>query len=303
MTGALVNPLLAARIGRAVARLPGPSPFARYALLYRRHGYAPVPVRPGSKAPHVSDWSRWCQELPPEELLYDWARRHPGAGLSLALGPACGVIALDLDHDIDGLHARILEAAGSSPVAKKGQKGATLFYRYAGERSRAFRKGGQTVAEILAGGRLVIVPPTVHPGNGRPYAWLTEATPLDLSPGDLPSLHAAAVAALFDPPPQPPPRRTSRPPREGCRAATLAEALSQIPPCCGYYDWIKVGMALRAELGDAGFELWDSWSSGSPKYDARQMPAKWRSFSGQGGITAGTLFHIARQHGWCPRRR
>jgi hypothetical protein len=27
------------------------------------------------------------------------------------------------------------------------------------------------------------------------------------------------------------------------------------------------------------------------------MAGKWQSFSGQ-GITAGTLFHIAKQHGW-----
>jgi hypothetical protein len=304
MTGApLVNPVLAARIRRAVARLPEAGPFARHALPYRRHGYAPVPVRPGSKAPHISDWSRWCQELPPEELLHGWAARYPGAGLSVALGPACGVIALDLDHDLDGLHSKTLAAAGPSPVSKRGARGATFFYRFAGERPRAFRRNGVTVAEVLAGGRLVILPPTVHPGTGKPYAWLTAATLLDVAPGDLPPLDAAAVAALFDPPPQPARRRQARPPREDARAETLAEALSHIPPCCDYHTWVQLGMALKSALGDAGFERWDRWSSGSPKYDARQMEAKWRSFSAQGGITAGTLFHLARQHGWRPRRR
>lgn len=297
MTGALVNPFYAGRIKQAVARLPDPGPFARYALLYRQHGYAPVPVRPGSKAPHIADWSRWCQELPPPELLQEWASRYPGAGLSLALGPASGITALDLDHDHDGLHARILAAAGPSPVAKRGQKGSTQFYRYGGERSRAFRRHGQTVAEILAGGRLVILPPTIHPGTGQPYAWLTPATLLDCPPGSLPPLNAAAVAALFDPPPQPPRRRKPLPRGEASRSALLAEALAHIPACCDYHTWVQIGMAVKAELGDAGFALWDGWSAGSPKYDAGQMVSKWQSFGGR-GITAGTLFHLARQAGW-----
>jgi hypothetical protein len=302
MSGALVNPSSAAKIKRAVAGLPEAGPFARLASLYRRHGYSPVPVRPGSKAPYISDWSRWNNELQPLELLHEWAERYPDAGLALALGPACGVVALDLDHDIDGLHARVLEAAGPSPVAKKGQKGATQFYRFDGEKSRSFRQAGQTVAEILAAGRLVIVPPTVHPVTGKPYVWLTEATLLDVAADALPPLKAAAVAALFEPPAQPPRRRKSNPHREGSRAADLAQALSHIPPCLPYHDWVRVGMALKSALGDAGFELWDKWSSSSPKYDASQMPAKWRSFSGQ-GVTAGTLFHIAKLHGWRRNRR
>jgi hypothetical protein len=304
MTGALVNPCLTVRIRQAVARLPMPGTFARSALVYRRHGYAPVPVRPGSKAPHITDWSRWCHELPPEELLGDWAQRYPAAGLAIALGPASGVLALDLDHDIDGLHARIHEAAGPSPVAKLGQKGATLFYRYAGERSRSFRRNGQTVAEILAGGRLVILPPTLHPATGQPYIWLTPATLLDIAPAALPPLNAAAIAALFDPPPKHPRRRKYfRTPREASRLETLTAALSHIPAGCDYHSWVQIGMALKAALGDAGFELWDHWSAGSPKYAGAQVLAsKWRSFSGQ-GITAGTLFHLARQHGWKRSRR
>jgi hypothetical protein len=297
MTGALVNPFYAARIQQAVARLPVPGPFAAYALRYRQLGYAPVPVRPGSKAPCIAQWSQWCDRLPPVELLNDWAQRYPDAGLALALGPASGVAALDLDHDMGGLHARVQEAAGSSPVAKRGQKGLTLFYRYGGERSRSFRRDGLTVAEILAGGRLAILPPTLHPATGRPYIWLTPATLLNIAPASLPPLNAAGVAALFEPPPQPRRRRKWRPAQAASREAVFAEALAYIPPGCDYSSWVQIGMALHAELGDAGFELWDSWSSGSPKYDAGQMAAKWRSFSGR-GITAGTLFHLARQHGW-----
>ena len=190
------------------------------------------------------------------------------------------------------------------PWPNAARKERPWFYRHAGERSRSFRRQDQTVAEILAGGRLVILPPTLHPVTGQPYVWLTEATLLDIAPGELPTLDAAAVAALFEPPP-PPPRRCRkhfRTRREVSRLEALTSALRHIPPGCDYYSWVAVGMALKAELGDAGFEIWDNWSSASPKYDARQMAAKWRSFSGR-GITAGTLFHLARQHGWHRSRR
>jgi hypothetical protein len=120
---------------------------------------------------------------------------------------------------------------------------------------------------------------------------------LDFLPGSLPPLNADSIAALFDPPAQPPRRcRDTRSPQEASRPGTLAEALSHIPPD-SYHTWVQIGMALKATMGDAGFELWNTWSSRSPKYDARQMAGKWQSFSGQ-GITAGTLYHIAKQHGW-----
>ncbi|MGB0758029.1 MAG: PriCT-2 domain-containing protein, partial [Rubripirellula sp.] len=42
--------------------------------------------------------------------------------------------------------------------------------------------------------------------------------------------------------------------------AAWEEVLQHVP---GYDDrdtWVDVGMALKAELGDAGFPLWENWS-------------------------------------------
>jgi hypothetical protein len=275
--------------------MPALGPFARHAATYRRHGYSPIPVRPGSKAPCLREWSRYCTELPSPELVQAWVRQYPRAGIAVALGPAFGIVALDLDHDVDGLHARVLEDAGSSPVAKRAAKGPTYFYRYAGERSRSFARNGQTVAEILSTGRLVILPPTIHPDTGKPYQWVTPQRLLNRDPASLPPLNAAGVAALFEPAQQPPRRREALA-HIPASAAILADALRHIAPE-GYQTWIQVGMVLKAELDDAGFQLWDDWSAASPKYDGRVMDAKWRSFDGQ-GITAGTIFHLARQEGW-----
>jgi hypothetical protein len=61
--------------------------------------------------------------------------------------------------------------------------------------------------------------------------------------------------------------------------------------------WLKVGMAIEAELGPAGRPIWDEWSAKSTKYNERGQEATWRSFKGS-GVTIGTLFHEAKQNGW-----
>ena len=57
-------------------------------------------------------------------------------------------------------------------------------------------------------------------------------------------------------------------------------------------------MALKAELGDAGFDLFDGWSRLAEHYDASAARDTWRSVRAGGGVTIGTLLHLARQHGY-----
>lgn len=62
--------------------------------------------------------------------------------------------------------------------------------------------------------------------------------------------------------------------------------------------WVQVGMAVKSELGDEGFDLWDSWSRTSDRYKASSAKAVWRSIRPQGGITVRTLYKLARENGW-----
>ena len=63
--------------------------------------------------------------------------------------------------------------------------------------------------------------------------------------------------------------------------------------------WLLIGMALNAELGDQGRDVWDKWSQTSPeKYDAVNQDETWRSFDPQGGVAIGTLFKFAKDAGW-----
>lgn len=74
-----------------------------------------------------------------------------------------------------------------------------------------------------------------------------------------------------------------------------AEALKSVADVDDYGTWLKIGMSLKGFIGDAGFALWDDWSSASSKYNATEMKGKWDGFKG-GGITegdGGTLFFLA----------
>lgn len=63
-------------------------------------------------------------------------------------------------------------------------------------------------------------------------------------------------------------------------------------------EWINFGMAIKAELDEAGFMAWREWSSKSGLYDAADIEKRWRGLKPDGCIALGTIYHKARQAGW-----
>lgn len=175
-----------------------PSVLTEFAWKYIERDISVVPIAPNSKKPGqwsqdhgwrgMSDWSRFADRLP-TQIELDYWDQWPEAGIGVVLGKTSRIVALDKDYDLpaggdDALNAII----PYSPVAKKGQKGWTKFYRYNGEPSRSFDAAGHRVLDVLSDGRQTVVPPTAHP-SGCNYVWLTEET-LDniLSVDELPQL-------------------------------------------------------------------------------------------------------------------
>lgn len=78
---------------------------------------------------------------------------------------------------------------------------------------------------------------------------------------------------------------------------TIAAALSFIPSD-DRDKWIEMGMAVKSELGDSGFDLWDNWSQGAYNYKERDAKSAWKSIKEGGRITIGTLFYEAKQRGF-----
>jgi hypothetical protein len=84
--------------------------------------------------------------------------------------------------------------------------------------------------------------------------------------------------------------------RDKFTAAELAKVLKCVPGD-ERDTWWKVGAALKSELGDAGFDVWDEWSQTSDKYNAKMQQVQWRSFKPD-QLSAGTILHFAKENGW-----
>ena len=79
---------------------------------------------------------------------------------------------------------------------------------------------------------------------------------------------------------------------------TIRAALACIPADMPRDEWARIAMALKSELGEGGFELFDTWSQQGEKYSAKATQETWRSVKAGGRVTIGTLIHTAKTHGF-----
>lgn len=73
------------------------------------------------------------------------------------------------------------------------------------------------------------------------------------------------------------------------------DALLTIPATIDHDTRARLGMGAK----DAGVSLedYDAWQSANPRYNAVEVRSMWHSFT-DGPVKAGTLFAIAKEHGW-----
>lgn len=184
-----------------------PSAYLAAAAKLRDGGYHPLPVMPGAKVPGVvlegqwrpmPGWQNWCDRQPPE-FMHDRWTDWDGAGVCIAHG---AVVGLDVDTDRKEVADAAVEAAGPSPVRRRGRKGWMGYYRpgAAAEgqvaRLRWYDEDGKVCAELLLHGTQSVIPPTIHPETGQPYRWITPDTLEGTALADLPELPPDAVARL-----------------------------------------------------------------------------------------------------------
>src|SRR5450830_1388120 len=78
---------------------------------------------------------------------------------------------------------------------------------------------------------------------------------------------------------------------------TIQAALSFIPP--NERDlWLKIGMGIKQEFGEAGFDVFDSWSRSAENYNQDAAKSSWKSFKTGGKIGIGTVLYEAKQRGF-----
>lgn len=106
-------------------------------------------------------------------------------------------------------------------------------------------------------------------------------------------------------------KRKAGPVKSGVAQAPIADiaaALAVIPNAGLHWDdWNRIGMAVwRATGGHPdGLASWQDWSAKSPKHDGQACAIRWAHFSTSppSAVGAGTIFFLARAHGWTGRGR
>lgn len=268
------------------------------------------------KHPRIREWQKHATSDAGQ--ITRWWTKWPEANIGLATGS--GLVIVDIDGEENLATLRHLTAEhGPLPPTLTAKTGRGLHLYFSGELA-----GSKTVEKLLVrgDGGYVLAPGSYH-ASGVYYQWVKDiplspfpdwfaqwlnngAKPIanGLNLGTKPEYlqrHTTktsekAIAAL-------------RTPYNQLEEQRISAALAVIPASCQRDPWLHIGMALhdlawqRPDGTDAGFELWDRWSATCPeKYSLHDVETRWRSFGkpGRAGITLGTLYHIASQHGWQP---
>lgn len=281
------------------------------------NGYPVLPIMPGTKKPgrwrngrwtDYPDWTRHAQRPTSEHELAIWCG-WPDAGVGVACGP---VVAVDIDVDAPetalALERRCRERLGDTPALRIGRPPKRLLVYRAVEPFAGIRRAP---LEVLGLGQQFVAH-ALHPTTGRPYDW-PEETLADLDIGSLPAIDAAMARDFLDEalsmvPKDLRPTRLAAAgggePRPAVAQAGTPEAirsaLAWLPNADLDYDsWIRVGLALKGALGDAGAALFASWSAQSGKDDPAFTARTWTGLRPE-RIGAGTIYHLAMQRGWQP---
>ena len=159
--------------------------FADWADVYRRRGYWPRPITPGTKACHVREWQKPDSELP-EPTLASWLTSHANFGIGLLMGSpfpdGTTLGAVDIDRDE---YVRVGRASlGHTPSGRVGKKGAVFFVRVRGRLSNPeFKVRGEEgkrhgkVAECLFVEKALRHPADDSPRHRRGLPLDREASP------------------------------------------------------------------------------------------------------------------------------
>ncbi len=222
-----------------------------------------------------------------------WASRDY-LNVAIATGEESGIFVIDIDGLIGEESFSTLEKEYSKlpkTLTSITGRGRHLLFKYPNKKvfNRTSALGPNL--DIRGSGGYIISPPSTHI-SGIQYEWEDENSPISEAPQwllDLVCSNAKAPVVnesvlTFDS-------------KTEWSMHDVQSMMEFLDPNMGYTDWINIGMALNE--GGYSFDIWDSWSKRSSKYDGSTI-AHWRSFKPGGGITMGTLVDAAMIRGWKP---
>lgn len=234
-----------------------------------------------------------------EKLLEVWAARK-FLNVGVATGEASRVFVIDIDSAEGEKNLRVLGKLPDTLSVATG-KGRHLFFKWPGE-AVITKRGILPGVDVRGDGGYVCGPGSNHASGAR-YDWIN---PLEVIQDAPEFILDMVIKSRIKPPSKPASSLNLSTGPQRLRLSDkwtvddVRDHLSYINPDCGYDEWIAVGMALQAE--GVSFEVWDRWSAGGTKYNAGEMTAHWRSFKPGGGVSYGTVVHMAKAGGWKPKQ-
>ncbi len=279
---------------------------------YIRHGWSLVPIPAGTKGPRTPGWNLKENALKSQNDL------PPGYGIGLAHAYS-GTMALDIDNWTItttllaeyGINLQALYDAPDAVVINSGKPGhGKLLYSMpfgAALPSKKIMHSGITAYELrcaTVSGLTVqdVLPPSIHPETRQPYHWAGNGhwTRLPMIPQPLLDLWNGMLAQDKE-------RTISTDGAVDASWEEIRQALDAVPADCTRDEWVSIGMALhwagtQTDQLEQALQLWNEWSSTAQfKYPGeREILTQWISFRPDKAtaVKLGTLFHIAKQHGW-----
>jgi hypothetical protein len=218
------------------------------------------------------------------------AARRGFDGIGLALMPEFGITVLDFDHCVSSgqVDAEVLEMVCDT-YAELSPSGTGVHAVYRGQLANAkspstsSRWGFETFSDkgfvtwtgnVLEIVELVGAENTVAPLNASVIAEVNRRFGHRDEPRD-----AASAERL------------------GLTTEQVKRAIAELEPDMDFEHWLRVGMALHHELGPAGFQAWDEWSSRGAKYKGSDnLMTHWRTF-GRGRGEPVTMRSIGKMLG------
>jgi hypothetical protein len=295
------------------------SNMARFGARLVTNGYAILPIGPGTKKPgqfkrgawaDYPEWNRHAERPTTEVEIAIWSA-WPDCGIGI-VGGAVAAVDIDIVEDAElALHIERLarDRLGDTPALRIGKAPKRmLIYRTA----EPFRGIKHHPLEVLCLGQQFVAYAT-HPDTGAPYAWPDEGL-ADLDITDLPEITAEAASTFLEEayallPEALRQRRlsTATASAENLRSHSqigtlpaIASALAWLPNAELDYDsWMRIGMALKGALGEAGADVFADWSAQAAKDVPATTMKAWASFKPD-RIGAGTIYHLAMERGWQP---
>src|SRR5215472_12097838 len=287
------------------------------------NGWPILPIWPGTKAPGsfsrgqwsgYNGWSKHCSR--PTTLIEAsvWSR-WPDCGVGLPGGEVCGVD-IDIVEDkavADAVERLARQMLGDGCLLRVGLWPKRLLV-YRTKEPFAGIKEFYPI-EIMARGQQMVAYAR-HPETGLPYQWIGD-TPAETHLTGLQAVSEAQVRRFLAEAYKLIPERLrvkrlsdagngERHIASGRIRGTvpaIASALEFLPnPDLPYDEWINVGLATCAAIGDEGEQLWAAWSAKAGKNDPAKTAKTWRGFRQDKihSLTAGTIYYLAEQAGWRP---